>query len=76
MLFEGEEGVDLNIREAINMFEQAAKLGDLFSIVKLADIYEEGVTEGIKKDLNKAIEYYQSAIKLGDTVSMFNLALL
>src|SRR3972149_1220677 len=69
-------GVDKNISKAIELFEQAIKLGNKAegtSAVRnamggLAFIYEEA------KNIPKAIELYEQAIKLGDCYAMTNLA--
>src|SRR3972149_6218463 len=69
-------GVDKNISKAIELFEQAIKLGNKAEVPSavrnamggLAFIYEEA------KNIPKAIELYEQAIKLGDSYAMTNLA--
>src|SRR4030065_697958 len=61
-------GVDKNISKAIELFEQAIKLGDSKAMNALAIIYEN------KGNNSKSIELYEQAIKLGDSYAMTNLA--
>src|SRR3972149_5316175 len=65
-------GVDKNISKAIELFEQAIKLGNKAEVPSavrnamggLAFIYEED------KNIPKAIELYEQLIKLGDSTDM------
>ena len=64
------EGIDRKIQLALDLYDQAANLGNSQSMVSLGVFYQDGmVDEGFEKDTDKAIRFYERAVELG----IFNL---
>lgn len=63
---EKEDGV-----EKIEWLKKAAEFGHLFSIVRIADMYNNG--EGVDVDIHKAIEWYNKAVDMEHVPSMVRL---
>jgi len=58
----------------IDSLEKEANKGSVKAILKLANIYENGI--GVKKDLTKAKGLYLKAVKLGNSDAKLSIALV
>lgn len=59
----GKDDVLRNPRRALELYEQAAKLGDAYSYEQAAGLLLTG-DDGFKPDLEKALEYFKRALSL------------
>lgn len=64
-------GVKQNRKEAVKLFQRAAKVGDYRAMCNLGVCYENG--EGVDQDWNKAISLYQQATKAGEIRAISNI---
>lgn len=58
----GEEGVNKNIKLAIELYEKAIELNDSDAMNNLASIYKSG-SEGVQKDIKKCVKLYERGKK-------------
>jgi len=61
------EGVEKDLRKAIEWYILAAKQGDVYAQRKLGNLYYYG--EGVEKNLEQAVEWFDKAAEQGDAVS-------
>jgi localization factor PodJL len=71
---EGQRGVPLNLAEAADWFDRAAKQGLPIAQFRLGGFYEKGF--GVKRDLDAARRLYLAAAEAGNAKAMHNLAVL
>jgi localization factor PodJL len=71
---EGRNGAPLNLAEAADWFDRAAKQGLPIAQFRLGGFYEKGF--GVKKDLEAARRLYLAAADAGNAKAMHNLAVL
>ena len=67
----GESGLQKDSRKAVELYTEAAELGDLEAIFDLGVAYYEG--DGVKQDKAKAVEFYEKAAMHGHIRSRSNL---
>lgn len=58
--------------QAKNLFEKAAKQGDITAQYNLGYLYEQG--QGVDKNLQKAFKWYEKAAKQGYVDAQYNVA--
>ena len=68
----GQEGVRRNFAKGIELWKEAAKLGDVEAHCLLANAYPEG-DFGLKKDMNTAVNHYEVAAMAGHFGARHNL---
>ena len=71
---EGRNGAPLNLAEAADWFDRAARQGLPIAQFRLGGFYEKGF--GVKKDLEAARQLYLAAADAGNAKAMHNLAVL
>ena len=59
-------GVEVDEAKALELYENAAKLGDPDAMMKLAWAYSTGRDLGVEEDKEKAIKLYEKAAALED----------
>ena len=69
-----EQKADSSKREALSLFETAAKEGHSGAAFHAAVMYERGI--GTPKDMSKAFQYYLQAAEGGDINAMFTISKL
>jgi TPR repeat protein len=62
-----------NDRKAFQLFREAVKQGDSYSILNLGYCYDEGI--GTKKNKRKALFWYKQAAKNGDLSAYINIGI-
>merc|ERR1711907_810635 len=70
----GESAKAQSVRQAHEMYKQAAELGDLDAMYRLGQNYQRGV--GTTKDIYHAAELFEAAAERGHAQSMYALAIL
>jgi TPR repeat protein len=63
-MYNNGEGVDKDYNKAIELYQQAANLGNSYAQYNLAVMYENGGE--IEKDIDQAIYWYIRSAKQGD----------
>ena len=66
------EKVHHNIPKAVQLYKKAAKQGDLYSQLRLGNLYKKGV--GIRRDDQQAAHWFLQAAKQDDSVAQYNMA--
>jgi len=68
---DGKDDVLRNPRRALELYEQAAKLGDAYSYEQAGKMLLTG-GDGLKPDLEKALEYFKRALSLNPEYGWLN----
>lgn len=64
--YTGDEDSLQDYREALRLFNQAAKLGSIDAYELLGDMYENGL--GVREDKQRALEYYKTGTRKGNFI--------
>ena len=70
--YERGEGVEKDLKKAVEWYTKAAEQGDAMAQNTLARCYKNG--EGVAKDLNKSVAWYTKAAEQGDVTAQNTLA--
>ncbi|KAK4550820.1 hypothetical protein LTR36_000400 [Oleoguttula mirabilis] len=75
---QGSLGLEVDTKEAFNMYQAAAKQGHPQAAYRTAVCCEMGPEEGggTRKDLAKAVQWYRRAATLGDVAAMYKLGII
>lgn len=75
---QGALGLDVDTKEAFNLYQSAAKGGHAEAAYRTAVCCEMGPEQGggTRQDLPKAVQWYRRAAALGDTAAMFKLGMI
>ena len=69
-------GVDVDVAEAVRLFNAAASQGFSPAMVNLGVLYQDGASGSLAKDIDRAAGYYAEAAKRHDRVGQFLLSKL
>jgi TPR repeat protein len=70
----GIHGVEVDEAKALELYEEAAKLGNPDAMMKLAWAYSTGRDLGVEEDKEKGLKLYEEAAALGDPDAQWTLA--
>jgi len=75
---QGQLGLEVDNKEAYNLYHSAAKSGHAQSAYRVAVCCEIGNEEGggTKRDPFKAVQWYKRAASLGDTPAMYKMGMI
>lgn len=75
---QGQLGLEVDNKEAYNLYHSAAKSGHAQSAYRVAVCCEIGHEEGggTKRDPFKAVQWYKRAASLGDTPAMYKMGMI
>ena len=73
LMYAEGHGCHKNSRMAVNLFRQAASLGNVPALVELGISYANG--EGVQQDYKSAVKYYHEAESKGSADAMYNLGI-
>jgi TPR repeat protein len=75
---QGRLGLQVDTKEAFNLYQSAAKAGHAASAYRTAVCCEMGHEEGggTRKDPAKAVQWYRRAAVLGDTPAMYKMGMI
>lgn len=75
---QGSLGLEMDTKEAFNMYQAAAKQGHPQAAYRTAVCCEMGPDEGggTRRDFAKAVQWYRRAAALGDTAAMYKLGII
>lgn len=75
---QGSLGLEVDTKEAFNLYQAAAKQGHPQAAYRTAVCCEMGPEEGggTRKDFAKAVQWYRRAAALGDVAAMYKLGIL
>lgn len=65
-------GIEPNLAEAVRLYGQAAKAGEVRAQCRLAVMYDRG--QGVQRNISEATPWYQKCAQGGDGTAMFRLA--
>ena len=71
---DGEFGLPQDHAKALELWHQAAELGNATSYYNIGNAYQTG--DGVERDMKKAMHYYELAAMRGNTDAMHNLGVL
>lgn len=74
----GALGLEIDTKEAFNLYQTAAKSGHAQAAYRVAVCCEMGQEEGggTRRDPSKAMQWYQRAATLGDTPAMYKIGII
>ncbi|KAF2753390.1 HCP-like protein [Pseudovirgaria hyperparasitica] len=74
----GQLGLEVDTKEAFNLYQGAAKMGHAQSAYRTAVCCEMGAEEGggTRKDPQKAVQWYKRAAALGDVAAMYKVGMV
>jgi TPR repeat protein len=73
-IYERGLGVDIDVRQAIQFYEQGSEGGSIGSMLALSEIYQYGTI--VEKDYSKALEYLTLAAELGNVTAKDSIVAL
>lgn len=75
---QGQLGLEVNPKEAFQLYQSAAKLGHAESAYRLAVCCEMGQEGGggTRRDPMRAVQWYRRAATLGDTPAMYKMGMI
>ncbi|EMC94518.1 hypothetical protein BAUCODRAFT_35738 [Baudoinia panamericana UAMH 10762] len=75
---QGSLGLEVDTKEAFNLYQAAAKQGHAQAAYRTAVCCEMGPEEGggTRKDFAKALQWYRRAAALGETAAMYKLGMI
>lgn len=75
---QGSLGLEVDTKEAFNLYQAAAKAGHAAAAYRTAVCCEMGPEEGggTRKDFAKAVQWYRRAAALGDIAAMYKLGMI
>ena len=75
---QGSLGLEVDTKEAFNLYQAAAKQGHPQAAYRTAVCCEMGPEEGggTRKDFAKAVQWYRRAAALGDSAAMYKLGII